>query len=34
MVTHIINHVSATHMHPDVLTFKGKSTHLEGFKNI
>jgi len=34
MLTHIINRVNAGHMHPDVLTFKGKSIHLEGKKKI
>jgi len=29
MLTHIINCVSAVHMHLDVLTFKGKKIHLE-----
>jgi hypothetical protein len=33
MLTHIINRVSATHMHLDVLTFKSKSIHLEGKKD-
>ncbi len=34
VIIHVINHVNATHMCQDVLTFKGKNIHLEGKKII
>ncbi len=34
MLTYVINHVNVAHMHPDVLTFKGKIIHLKCKKQI
>jgi hypothetical protein len=34
MLTYVINHVHVAHMHPDVLTFKGKIIHFKGKKKI